>query len=123
MKKPYKFWSRDQLYALLLPQCLNYGYSENCIDRIHDMVYDERWNPMEDFNGCNVVQDHHHPFLPCFIHDYRWVIGEGGLDSDTEFYHNLIKCGVSEVRSTIYFAVVRSAWVLFYQWKKREIKF
>ena len=118
-KTPYRFWSRDQLYSHLLTQSLSFGFDEYFIEEVRGMVYDEKWNPMEDFNGCSVVQDHYHPFLPCFIHDYRWVVDKGGAWTDREFKVNLIKCGVSKARATIYFAVVRSAWVLFYQWRKK----
>jgi hypothetical protein len=119
MKQPYRFWTRDQLYAHLLTQALNFSYDEKFIDRLHDIVYDERWDPSKDFNGCNVVQDHYHPFLPCFIHDYRWVVEEGGLASDREFYWNLIKCGVNKTIAILYFEGVRLGWVLFFKWKKK----
>jgi len=118
-KKPYQNWSRDQLYAHLLTQCLNFSYNEDFMEEIRVMVYDNRWNPSEDFNGCNVVQDHLHPFLPCFIHDYRWVVNKGGLWTDEEFYDNLIKCGVSKTRAVLYFVAVHSAWLLYFKWKKR----
>lgn len=118
MKTPYRFWTRDLLYAMLVPQALNFGYDEDFIDELHDMVYDERWNPIDDFNGCNIVQDHYHPFLPCFIHDYRWIVEKGGLESDKEFKHNLIKCGVSKARAEIYYIGVRLGWVCYYKWKK-----
>jgi hypothetical protein len=117
--KPYKFWDRDQLYAHLIKQALFYGYTEYDIDVIRKIVYDSRWNPSEDFNGCNVVQDHLHPFLPCFIHDYRWVVSGGGVWTDEEFHANLIKCRVSRVRAILYFVSVRIGWVLFYKWKNR----
>jgi hypothetical protein len=119
MKQPYKYWTRDQLYAHLITQCLNFSYSEYDIAEIKRMVYDPNWNPSEDFNGCNVVQDHLHPFLPCFVHDYRWVVGEGGIKSDEEFHANLIKCGVSRVRAILYFVAVRIGWLLFYKWKNK----
>ena len=115
-KQPYKYWSRDLLYEFLLKQCLDFGINTFEVNQI---CYSDKWNPIEDFNGCTLVQDELHPFLPCFIHDYRWIIGEGGLDSNLEFKINLEKAGFTKSKATLYFIGVTVGWILWYKWKKR----
>ena len=115
MKHPYKYWTRDYLYEFLLPQCIDFDVSTSLVKLA---VYDERWNPRYDFNGCTLVQDEYHPFLPCFIHDWRWITGQGGLDSDIEFKINLVKAGFTELKAWKYFIGVRLGWMFYYKWTK-----
>lgn len=115
MKQPYKYWSRKQLYSLLLNQAIEFKISPK---QLYNSVYDESWNPMLQFNGCNLVQDDYHPFLPCFIHDYRWVVEGGGIESDREFKNNLIKAGFTKLRANMFFVAVRLGWILYFKWTK-----
>lgn len=117
--KPYKLWTRDNLYANALSQAMFYQYDkERNLNFIKKICYDKRWNPMEDYNGCNVVRDHHHPYVPCLIHDYDWVVNGGGYWTDVRFRNNLIKFGKSKFVANLYFVAVRLGWLLFYKWKK-----
>ena len=115
-KQPYKYWNRGQMLEHLIPQCIDFDISTFLVKEI---CYDSRWNPKRDFNGCSVVQDELHPFVPCFIHDYRWVVGEGGLRSDIEFRRNLILAGFSKFKAYKYFIAVRIGWLFYYKWKNR----
>ena len=117
--RPYRNWTRDQMYYHLLLQAQQFNYSEYEINQVKKMVYDEDWNPMVDFNGCNLVQDRLHPYLPCFIHDYRWLVEGGGLITDEEFHSNLLKCDLDRLRAIMYFFAVRLGWLLYYKWKKK----
>jgi hypothetical protein len=116
--KPYTFWDRDQLFSMLIDQALWFQYDEKYLDFIRTTVYDERWNPSEDYNGCNIVQDNLHPFLPCFVHDWRWITKSDALEADKEFKENLIKCGFKKWKAHLYYVAVRIGWHLFYKWKK-----
>jgi hypothetical protein len=72
-KQPYKFWTKEKLYWHLITQAGEYyANDDNMQFIIKNAVYDTRWNPLLEFNGCTFVQDDLHPFLPCFIHDWRW---------------------------------------------------
>lgn len=122
-KQPYKFWTRGEMFQHLKRQAISFNFSDYYIDIIEIMVFDKNWNPMKDFNGCNIVQDHLHPFLPCFVHDYEWIMIQGRDDakaftSDLQFYNNLRRCGFNKVMATIYFLGVRAGWFLKYRWKK-----
>ena len=112
--QPYKYWSRDLLHEFLIKQCIDYGIDSFMVK---EMCYSEKWNPKFEYNGCTFVQDELHPFLPCFIHDYRWIVGEGGLDSNLEFKTNLIKAGFSKSKALKYFLGVHLGWILYYKWK------
>jgi len=115
-KKPYRFWSRNDLYWKLIQQAGEYGVNDDAMEfHIKSAVYDKRWNPSVDFNGCNVVQDDLHPFLPCFIHDWRWVTGQNKLDADIEFKWNLINFGYPKWKAELYFWAVRIGALTIYR--------
>lgn len=114
-KEPYKYWNRGQLLEMLQYQAIDFGIDTFLVKKI---CYDKRWNPSVDYNGCTLVQDKLHPFLPCFIHDYRWIVEGGGLDSDLEFRINLQKSGMSNLESWKWFVGVRLGWLCYYKWKK-----
>lgn len=115
-KHPYKYWDRDELYSHLKRQATANKYFD--YKTIRYAVYDTRWNPMLEFNGCNVVQDDLHPFLPCFLHDYRWVVKGGGKKTDIQFYNSLIKFGVPKWKAKLYYYRVRIGWNLYFKHKK-----
>jgi len=113
-KQRYKYWQRDDLYKLMKVQALNLGYS---LADLHTIVYSEEWDPARDFNGCNFIQDDLHPFLPCFIHDYGYIVYGGGNKHDLEFKNNLIKSGFSTFRAWSFYIGVRLGWAFYYKWK------
>jgi hypothetical protein len=117
MKQPYKFWKREELYHHCMKQALEFGFD---VLEIKEIVFDKRWIPQEDFNGCNLVQDIYHPFYPCLKHDFDWIVGEGGLKADQTFYNNLKKSGMLTIKAKIWFFGVRLGWLLWYKWKKKK---
>ena len=120
MKQPYKNWSRNQLFWHLKQQSLDYKCCHpDMFYRIKSAVYDTRWNPAEDFNGCNFVQDDLHPFLPCFLHDWRWVTRQNPELADEEFKENLLHFGYPEWKANLYYYTVRIAYLCYYQFKHK----
>lgn len=111
-KQPYIHWDLDFLFEKLLKQefIYKYGYSKTDLE---NMVHSKRWNPLKEFNGCNVVQDDLHPFLPCFVHDYRWIAEGRTNKADKEFRNNLLKFGYSTVKATMYYFAVRVGSVYY----------
>jgi len=95
-------------------QAIDLGYT---FADLHAIVYSEEWDPAQDFNGCNLIQDDLHPFLPCFIHDYRYIVYGGGNTYDKEFKSNLIKSGFSNFRAWSFYLGVRLGWYFYYKWK------
>lgn len=110
MKQPYKYWTKIQLHDHLRVQCFVYGYN---VELLEEAIESEAWNPVKDYNGCNVVQDDLHPFYPCFIHDYRWIVEGRTNKADIEFRNNLLKFGYSTVKASIYYFAVRVGSVFF----------
>ena len=120
-KQPYKFWDREQLFWHLIKQAGEYyANDDNMHFTIKNAVYDERWNPMLEFNGCNLVQDDLHPFLPCFLHDWRWITRQNALDADIEFRINLKKFGYSKFKASLYFWAVRLGYLFYYRFKHKQ---
>ena len=115
---PYQYgWTRQLFHEFLINQAVNFGINSFTVK---EACYDQRWNPVIEFNGCNLVQDKLHPFLPCFLHDWRWVTGQGGYKSDVEFYNNLRKAGMPKFEATSWFVAVRIGWLFYYKWKKKN---
>ena len=118
-KKPYKYWSRNDLFWKLREQAVDVSYCDaDVLYTIKSACYDNRWNPSEEFNGCNVVQDDLHPFLPCFLHDWRWITNQNTLLADQEFKKNLLIFGYFNFKASLYYYGVRLGWLLWYKWKK-----
>ena len=116
-KTPYIFWNRNQLFNHLKAQLEYYSLLDaDMYSLLKNAVFDERWNPSEQFNGCNLVQDDLHPFFPCFIHDWRWITNQDAKEADYEFYYHLKKFKVNEVRARLYYIGVRLGYLCYYKW-------
>ena len=115
MKQPYKYWTREELYLQCMKQARVFGFDPV---EIKETIFDKRWQPSQEFNGCNLVQDEFHPFYACLKHDFDWIIGNGGIEADRTFYNNLKKSGMRTIKARFWFLGVRAGWVLFYKWKK-----
>lgn len=116
-KQPYKYWTREELHKHLMRQAEDHKV-ERLTDKISVAVYSKLWDPIEQFNGCNVVQDDFHPFVPCFIHDYDWIVLGGGKKYDKDFVNNLLSFGMHPSKALIYYIGIRIAWLFYYKWKK-----
>jgi hypothetical protein len=112
--QPYKYWTREELYLHCTKQVGPYNFS---ILEMKEVIYDKRWDPVKEFNGCTLVQDPLHPFWPCVRHDYDWVVGNGGIEADRRFYNNLKQAGMLSFKARMWFIGVRLGWVLWYKWK------
>jgi hypothetical protein len=115
-QQPYKYWQRHELFEMLVRQSEGKGFKA---EDIHRMVCDTRWDPLKDFDGCTLVSDHLQPFLPCFIHDYRWYVEGGGKHTDIEFRENLLKFGFPVWKAHMYYLGVRAGWILWFKWTKK----
>ncbi len=113
-KLPYTYWTRQLLHQFLIEQAVDFKI--DCF-LVKTACYDERWNPRYDFNGCTLIQDTYHPFIACFLHDWRWMTGQGGIKSDLEFKINLEKAGFSKYKAFRWFLAVRIGWLGYYKWK------
>lgn len=110
---PYRYWTRTELFRHCQEQSEEYGFD---ISEVKEVIFDDRWNPITDFNGCSLVQDPLHPFYPCLKHDYDWIVGTGGIESDKRFYENLKKSGMISFKARVWYIGVRLGWVLYYKW-------
>ena len=118
MKTPYKYWNRSQLFEHLKAQLDDKRLLDaDTFELLEKAVYDDKWNPSEQYNGCNVVQDDLHPFFPCFIHDWRWITNQNTKEADYEFYYHLKQMGYTEAKARLYYIAVRLGWIFYYKWK------
>ena len=112
---PYIYWERKDFADHFRRQ-----YTDALVNEwseIEGMIYDSRWQPAFDYDGCSVIQDQLHPFLPCFIHDYRYVTQDyTRRDADNEFLCNLIMMKVAPAKALLMYLLIRAfGW---YFWKK-----
>ena len=116
METPYKYWTRKRFEEHFLEQSKDYPIDVN---KMMMMIYDKKWNPIIDYNGCNVVQDKFHPFYPCFEHDYEWFVNGGGKKYDVQFNKRLLEFDVAEYVAKLMYYGVRIGWCLWIKWKKK----
>jgi len=115
--KPYKYWTREELFNHVTNQCIEMG-NDDLISIFGDIIFDKRWNPMENYNGCNIIADRLHPFPPCLKHDFDWLVLGGGIKYDREFKELCHSFGASKFKSKLNFIGVRIGWIFFYKWSK-----
>lgn len=113
---PYSHWTREELFSHCKRQCIHYG-CEDLINEVSEIIYDLNWNPIVDYDGCTLVQDKLHPYVPCLIHDYDWLVNGGGIEFDRNFVENLCKFGMERWKVAFMFMGVRMGWILWYKWK------
>lgn len=116
MKQPYKTWTKKELELKLKDQCLYYKLSLLVYSMVGDSINDESWNPVLEFDGCTLVQDHDHPCLPCWLHDYHWISGMGGWRSNLIFYWLMLDTGVKKWEAKRRWFGVTLGWYLYYKW-------
>lgn len=116
--EPYKFWTRDKLADALVGQAKYFNYHEDEIEFIKSICYDKRWDPIKEFNGCTLIQDVYHPFIPCFIHDYLWIIEGPSIKSNKRFYKDLRKCGMKQAKARRWYTAVTIA-IPYYKLKRK----
>lgn len=117
--KPYKNWTKKELERTLVRHVGRLDISEGLKFNWTALIteaFKSDWDPIEDYNGCSVVQDYFHPCPACFCHDYMWINGHGGKMSDVIFYHLMIAEGMKQQKAKRRFYGVRLAWVFFYKW-------
>ena len=117
--KPYRNWTRVQLFDALKLNALPYGFN---IDHLRVAVFDDRWNPSEDFDGCTIVSDNLHPDPSCFMHDYARIVLEGGYKYEKQFREDMLLLGYSKSMANRRFFAVTLHWFLWAKWKKRRSK-
>ena len=118
---PYRDWTRNEIFWKLKKQVVDYHANNDYMDyTIKNACFDERWNPMEEYNGCTLVQDDIHPFLPCFIHDWRWVTRQDVPASNIEFKENLLAFGYSKFKAQLYYIAVTLGYYLYFKYKHKK---
>lgn len=116
-RQRYKYWTREELHNHLERQALDYKAD---LELVKLAVWSEDWDPSTEFNGCNLIQDDLHPFLPCFIHDYEFIVLGNGQEANERFKANLLKFGFSKLRANIFYIAVTIGWYCYYQFKNRK---
>ena len=117
-RKPYVLWTRTELYEHLYKQALSLELDRTIINLISEACYSDDWDPIEQFDGCTVIQDIKHPCLPCFLHDYGQRTGMGGKLNDSIFKFLLLKDeSIKPYVANAMWFLVRVSWICFYKWK------
>jgi hypothetical protein len=113
---PYKFWCKTHLADHLKELTHQLSLGKEIRHLIEASMVNPHWDPINEFDGCSVVQDTYHPCLSCFIHDYLWRTGQGGKESDELFYLLMLAEGTSKARAKRRWLAVRLGWLFYYKW-------
>ena len=113
---PYSNWTRQEMFIHLKRAAVNKVMPLEVIEMLKKACFDDRWNPIQDYNGCSIVQDPTHPTVACFIHDYLYKTGQGGKDAD-KIWKWLFKIeSGSKFKSKIFYRFIRIGWLAYYKW-------
>lgn len=117
MDKPYSYLTNAQLKQMLIRLAKKLKVDDWVFDLIDEAFENKKWDPVNDYDGCTLVQDCYHPSLACFIHDYLWKCGFGGLLSDKIYKYIMNLEGMHKYRITRRWLAVRFVWLILYKWK------
>lgn len=119
--KPYSNWTENELKHTLLNHVHKMDVPvvfkmlwKNLINEAFNSKY---WDVIEEYNGCTLVQDYFHPCPACFCHDYMWISGHGGKDSDKIFKALMIAEGMPKGKINRRWFGVRVGWIFGFYWK------
>lgn len=118
---PYKNYTNVEMYDLLILQTRGIEIMKQIkLRKLIGLAFADNWSPVNDFDGCTVVQDDNHPSLSCFVHDWLWITGKGGKASNKLFYDLMLATGVSKGMALTRYYGVQIAWYLVYRFKSRS---
>jgi hypothetical protein len=115
--RPYIFWTKAELASHLKNVASTLSMPKTVKDLIEEAITSDLWDPTIDYDGCTAVQDVYHPCVSCFIHDYLWITGQGGKESDELFYYLMREERTPESKAIRRYWAVRLGWVFYYKWK------
>ena len=116
-KNIYRDLDREDVMDAMYKACERVNAPKWVYELVTEALYDEEWDWFTDFDGCTLVQDPTHPYVPCFIHDWMWCTGRGGWKSHIIFQEvqKVFKmptwqCYVRTIATGCY-------WYIFKKWK------
>jgi len=113
----YRDFKKEDVETALIKACDRVGAPKYVLKMLEDAINDPLWNHMKDYNGCTLVEDPTHPYVPCFLHDWMWRTGRGGLEADNIFYHTQVLFGMPKKMARRRYYGVRIGWFTFFKWK------
>lgn len=89
---------------------------------ILEAINSKEWDLVADYDGCTGVPEFHinKVIFPCFVHDFHWQSGRGGIVSDRIFYEMMLAQGFPKWKARKRYLGVRLAWNLVYKWKHKR---
>lgn len=121
---PYRYWTKPQFKKAILTNLdyLNVPIELHNLwrDLIIEGLNSKEWDSLIDYNGCTIVQDILHPCPACFCHDYMWISGHGGKDSDKLFKLFMSFEPMSKAKINRRWLGVRIGWFLWFKWKRKN---
>jgi hypothetical protein len=121
---PYINWTKSDFSTHLKNLATDLGLGVSIKALIEAALMDERWDPIQQYDGCTMVQDMYHPCLSCFIHDYLWITGQGGRDADALFRYLMKAEGLPIGKIKRRWLAVRIYWLVWSKWsnlRKRNV--
>lgn len=113
----YRDFTTLELEKALYRACQRVDAPTWVFDIIEEAISSEDWIWFRQWDGCTVIQDPTHPYVPCFIHDYLSRTGRGGRKNDRLFYHLQIIFGECKACSRARYFGARLGWIFWLFWK------
>ena len=110
------YFTIEELHANLVRQCNAAGLPD-CFREMIDLSFSEQWD--WEYNGVTLMPDEQYPVLYAWLHDFMWITGSGGKESDWILRFVRDKQGYKKEVSMKYFKGIRVAWKTYYKWKHK----
>jgi len=114
---PYINWTRSDFNRHLKSLANTFDLGQPIKALIEEALLNDRWDPLQDYDGCTLVQDMYHPCLSCFIHDYLLITGQGGRKADELFKFLMEAEGLKPDKIWRRWFAVRAYWLCWAKWQ------
>lgn len=114
----FPFWeNRENFKKALYDQIKLYNFNEDVKALVNKAIYDKSWIPALQYDGCSFIQDTHHPCLWCYVHDYLWKTGQGGIESDKIMKFMALTMKRPKKVVYLFYWGVRIGWLFYFKYK------
>jgi hypothetical protein len=110
MKQPLQFNKKEKLYIHFMKQALVFDFD---VLKIKKIVFDRRWNPLENVQNFSFIHEEFQPFFPCFEYIFNKKVLNLGVEAEQILLKKLKTARLLTFKSRIW---------LFKQYLKSFIK-
>jgi len=113
-QKILKYFTSEEIKWALKREAHDF-FLPKCFIELIDETFTREWV----YNGATGVKDKYYPNLFSWVHDYLWITGAGGKESDLIMRYLVDSKYGDSGEARLFYIGVRLAWFGFYKWKHK----